>query len=100
MEKVNIKKTGLTLAVCLLTGALLAQPSAKNLLGTAHSELKGQWTNFQGIMTIICALLFTGGIGFALYCYLYDQSRMKTATIALISSGLLLAIAASMQFLA
>lgn len=94
-----MKKTGLLVGVLLLSNLILAQPSSTDLLGTANQQMSNQWGNFQGVLKVIGAMVFAGGLIYALYCYVYDQSRMKTATISLIAGALILAIGAVMGYL-
>ncbi len=74
-------------------------PGAGGLLGTTQTTLGGQWVSFKSIMGYIGGFFFCGGIILALYAYLYDQSRMKTATISLIAGALLLTIGGAMNYL-
>jgi len=99
-KKMTIKNIGLILFCVGFTSSLFAQaPQLGDLFNTANTELGNQVTVFQQVLNWIGIFVMGGGIIAALYAYIYDQSKMKVATIALIAGALILAVGAGMGVL-
>lgn len=97
--KKNFIKILVVAGLVLTTQVAFSQATVSNMLGSADQTLNSNWATFKNVLTTIALFLMGGGIVFALYCYVYDQSRMKVATISIIAGALLLTIGGAMNLL-
>lgn len=92
-KQLSVGLKGLTLiGVLVFSSTAWGQQNVGNMLQTADTELGNAFGTFKSVLNWISLFLLGGGILLAGYAYMYDQSKMKVATIAIIAAVLLFAI--------
>lgn len=84
------------LAALVMVGSACFGQNVGQMFNEANTELGQSFGTFKSILNWIGLFLLGGGILMAAYAYLYDQSKMRTATIAIIAAVLIFGIGGAM----
>jgi hypothetical protein len=71
----------------------------QNILEEANQQVQQSSTTIRQMLNYIALLLIAGGLLVALYAYVYDQSRMKIATVGLIAGIVIFGIGQALNWL-